>query len=242
MAEKKIVNIPEDDFQILKPFFTQYNSRDLNTINTIVLHWTAGSKLSNDIKTLNSNKLGYHFLIEKNGKITQGAKLNKRIGHSGFSYGPNGRDVNTYSIGISFSMLGILPDGSEDKFTDEMYNSLKNLILDLKLSLPNLKYITGHHWISPGRKIDPYTFDFSKIVRDSEIKKIGIEIWKTGYAPFPDGLSDCECIKFGDLNSGNKWCKKSKGECRGQGDERYSERALSTKVSDQSFLPDTSSE
>ena len=145
------------------------------------------------------------------------------------SYGPNGPYTNSTSIGISF----VKTESSE--FTEEMFDSCYKLILDLKLSLPNIQFITGHHWVSPGRKSDPYTFDFDRL-----INKLGsgFELWKTGYFPFPTALSNCKCIKYDKYGN----CIKSVGSCKGPGGERYSERRLSTEVYDVSFQSDEDTE
>lgn len=237
MAEQNLVNIPEEDFGLLEPFFNRTRTRSVNVVNTIVFHWTAGATISNDVTTLRGNNLGYHFLIEKNGNIIQGAALTDVVSHGGNSYGPNGKFVNQNSIGISFSMRGII-DGVEEEFTTQQYNSALSLVLDLKIAAPNLKYITGHHWVSPGRKIDPYTFDFNKLISEDKIKSLGLELWKTGYKPFPMGLSSgCSCIEGQIDSNGN--CKKSKGNCEGPGGYGYSERNLNQVVSDLSFPDDT---
>ena len=219
-------------FRLIKPYFTNTRKRDTSVIDTIVLHWTAGASLSSDIKTLKQKNYGYHFLIDKSGRVYQGSPLNKVISHSGSSYGPNGKYVNGHSIGISFSMKGT--EGASE-FTNEMYNSCSELILNIKRSLPNLKYITGHHWVSPGRKIDPYTFDFLRLMN---VLGSGFKLWKTGYSPFPDGLTDCKCIKKD--TKGN--CTKSSGRCKGVGNYGYSERNLSTEVSSLSFQSDLDTE
>tara|TARA_R110000851_G_scaffold223291_1_gene376192 strand:+ start:4120 stop:4776 length:657 start_codon:yes stop_codon:yes gene_type:complete len=210
-------NLSGNIFNLIKPFFNG-KTRDISNVDTVVLHWTAGANLSSDITTLKSKNYGYHFLIDKSGQIYQGSALNKKLSHSGHSYGPQGNFVNGHSIGISFSMRGILSDGTEDEFTDAMYTSCINLIKDIKLGVPTLKYITGHHWISPGRKIDPYTLDFNRLMGGIGN---GFELWKTGDSPFPEGLSD---------------------NFVGAGDYKYSIDALSTVVRSEFFQSDLETE
>jgi len=109
----------------------------------------------------------------------------------------------------------------DEGFSDNMYTVCTNLISTLKGSIPTLKYITGHHWVSPGRKIDPHTFDFGKLSSSlgSEFK-----VWKTEDSPFPEGLT------------------KKGTDYIGPGDNEYSKKSLSTEVSDQSFNSDLLSE
>tara|TARA_R110000851_G_scaffold250075_1_gene402533 strand:- start:1334 stop:2032 length:699 start_codon:yes stop_codon:yes gene_type:complete len=215
-------------FNLLTQFFKNSRNREPSIINTVVLHWTGGANLTSDIRTLKSRGLGYHFIIDKTGAVFQCAPLNSVVSHAGASYGPNGRYMNGQSVGISFAMTGIK---GPSEFTPEMYETCINLIKNIKRSLPNLKYVTGHHWISPGRKVDPYTFDFDKLM-----SALGnsYQLWKTGFLPFPANLSDCRCIKH-DID-GN--CLKSEGYCGGPDNEGYSERNLSNEVSDLSFPSD----
>lgn len=230
MKTQEFVSLTAEDFALIKPFFRGTKTRNINTIDTVVLHWTAGSSVQNDVNTLLSKGYGYHFLIDQSGVTYQGSPVNKVVSHSGNSYGPGGKFLNGNSIGVSFSMLG--PDVP---FNESMFNACKNLILDLKRSVPTLKFITGHHWISPGRKIDPYTFDFDRLVK---VLGSDFEVWKTGDAPFPSGLSDCKCIEFFP----NGGCKKSIGSCKGPGNFGYSERNLSTEVRSESFQSDLDSD
>ena len=230
MAVQPFVNVKAEDFKIIQPYFVG-RTRDISKVNTIVLHWTAGSSVDSDIRTLKRKNYGYHFIIDKEGKINQGSPVNKNVGHAGNSYGPNGPYTNGTSIGISFSMRGT--KGNRD-FNDKQITACKNLILDLKKSVPSLKYLTGHQWVSPGRKIDPYTFPFDSFIKLPDIAGAGLELWKTGYAPFPEKLSDCKCLE----KRSNGSCKKSKGDCVGPGKERYSERKLSNEISDLTFTSD----
>lgn len=245
MAEQPFISIDGTTYNIIKPFFNPTATRTVEKINTVILHWTAGSSVGGDVRTLQRKGYGYHFLIDKDGTIYQGSPVTKKLSHAGNSYGPNGNYNNTTSVGISFSTRGDeKKEVGSTKFNKAQIKSAITIISDLKALLPNLKYISGHHWVSPGRKVDPYTFPFDELmttpyggifgVWTKTLKSEGLELWKTGYAPFPSGLSDCKCIeKFSDGN-----CKKSTGSCKGPGGYGYSERKLSTEVSDLSFESD----
>lgn len=223
-------NLAATSFNLIKPYFYGRN-RQVSTIDTVVLHWAATTSKNVTINTLRANKYGYHFLIDTSGQVYQGAPLNKVTSHAGDSYGPKGKFVNGHSIGISFLVNGTEGSG---EFNAAMYTSCVNLIKDIKISLPNLKYITGHHWISPGRKIDPYTLDWDLVMNRLGS---GFKIWKTEYAPFPDGLSRCRCVK----RDSNGNCEESVGECKGAGGYGYSKRNLSTVIRDTSFQSDLDS-
>jgi N-acetyl-anhydromuramyl-L-alanine amidase AmpD len=220
-------NLAADMFNLIKPYFKSYKNRPISNVDTVVLHWASSPILSEAITKVKAINLGYHFIIDKDGQVYQGSPLNKFVGHAGNSYGPRGGEANVHSIGIAF----IIRSGKSEDFTEEMYNSCANLIKDIKISIPTLKYITGHHWISPGRKFDPETLNWNTLMN-----KLGSEfkIWKTGYAPFPENLKKCKCVEW-DSN-GN--CKKSVGRCQGSGGYGYSERNLKTRKSDLGFSDD----
>lgn len=239
---KDIKHLTEEEFSHLTtPFLESGRNRDINKIDTIVLHWTGSDNFTVAINALESKGSAYHFIIDNDGSaggvghVTQLIDVRRRAGHAGQSYGPNGIGVNSYSIGISFQTRGYnkaLADSETIK--DEAYKSLVKLLKELFEICPKLKYITGHHWVAPRHRVDPYTFPFEKLMRESFIRDRKMELWKTGYAPFPNGLLDCECIKYEDLNNGQKYCKTSKGRCYGPKtkrgnygpDREFSEREL----------------
>lgn len=210
-----LINVKEELFSIIKPFFglSRNDYRKVEDLDTVVLHWTGYSideslNRVSDVIRANPATKGYHFLIDKNGKIFQGEPLIRKAAHAGESYGPRGWGVNRHSIGVSFQMTAT--DNTRDEFTEEMYQSCLDLILDLKEACPNLKYITGHHWISPRRRVDPYYFDFNSLIKDLRKKNKDFELWKTGYPPFPNDVGGgCKCIE----RTRNGACVKTSGKC-----------------------------
>ncbi len=67
MAGIPIKNIKQNEFNNITPFFRNYKTRDINDIDTVVLHWTAGSTVDGAVRTLLKKGYGYHFLISKDG-------------------------------------------------------------------------------------------------------------------------------------------------------------------------------
>lgn len=63
--------------------------------------------------------------------------------------------VNYFSIGIE--LIGDKTSG----FTSAQYQTLSKLAANIMTRLP-IRYITGHSDIAPGRKTDPWNFDWSK--------------------------------------------------------------------------------
>ncbi len=53
-------------------------------VNSIVIHRTAAPTASSTLNTWKTKKSGAHFLIDKNGKIYQTARLNKKCWHMGY--------------------------------------------------------------------------------------------------------------------------------------------------------------
>ena len=136
---------------------------------TLVIHSTAGSSLSGALSALRAKELSYHALIEKNGQVTKCVPYSRVACHAGKSEGPEGDNVNNYSVGISFVNLN---DGV-DKLTDEQISAAEDLAMALKRQFPTLKWVVNHHGISPGRKFDPRRFDLQSFGA-----KVGLEPWK----------------------------------------------------------------
>lgn len=138
---------------------------------TVVMHASAGSSLAGAVSTLIKRKLSYHYLIEKSGRITKCVPASKVAFHAGESLGPDGKWVNAYSIGISFVNLN---DG-KDPVTIEQYIAARDLIIDLRKQFPELKWVTTHYAISPGRKTDPKPMNLAKL--RAFAKEVGLSPW-----------------------------------------------------------------
>lgn len=96
-------------------------------------------------------RVSAHFLIERDGRLTQFVSCLQRAWHAGQS-SFNGRDnCNDYSIGIEL-------EGTDDQpFTAVQYDRLVALSAALQVAYPLItaERITGHEHIAPGRKTDP---------------------------------------------------------------------------------------
>ena len=98
-----------------------------------------------------------HYIIARDGKIYQLVADKNIAYHAGVSKMPDGRTgVNDFSIGIEIvETKAESPDSAQ-------YSALKNLISYLKGEY-KIKYVLGHSDIAPGRKDDPWNFDWGKI-------------------------------------------------------------------------------
>lgn len=109
----------------------------------IVLHDTAGPTLSGAEATLKQRRLGYHYMIEKDGTTYEYAKPDVQMSHAA---GFNARTV-------SISFVGGYVYGY---VTELQMEAVIRLINErIKPLAPSIRYITGHKHVSPGRKVDP---------------------------------------------------------------------------------------
>ena len=134
----------------------------------IIVHWVAGS-YNSCIETFKHgvNQASAHFVVSKNGDITQMVQLTDRAWHAGKSYTSFGAFANHYTIGIelegppSFVRLKGWPV--------EQIKALIDLCQYIEKNVPTIEFITDHSTISPGRKID---------VKGSTGKKEDVFPWK----------------------------------------------------------------
>ena len=101
-----------------------------------------------------------HFLIERDGAVTQFVSCNHRAWHAGQSLYAGRENCNDFSIGIELEGTDELP------FTDAQYLALGELTQRLLRAYPQMSVerICGHSDIAPGRKTDPGPcFDWARL-------------------------------------------------------------------------------
>ncbi len=132
-------------------------------IDTIIIHSTynpSGTDKFNLNKILSIYKsygVSPHYIIDRTGNIYQLVSDKNIAYHAGKSKTPDGRtEVNNFSLGIE-----IIND-KISKPTDQQYTALNSLSTYLK-SKYSIKYVLGHNQVSPGRKDDPWNFDWGKV-------------------------------------------------------------------------------
>lgn len=107
-------------------------------------------------------KVSAHFMIERDGVVTQFVSCLKRAWHAGRSEFAGRPECNDYSIGIEL-------EGTDDlAFTAAQYDALQQLTQALQRAYPAITQyrITGHEFIAPGRKTDPgLAFDWQRYFR-----------------------------------------------------------------------------
>lgn len=101
-----------------------------------------------------------HFLIERDGTVTQFVSCNARAWHAGVSSFAGRENCNDFSVGIELEGTDELP------FSDAQYQALIGLTRQLLDAYPQLSVerICGHSDIAPGRKTDPGPcFDWARL-------------------------------------------------------------------------------
>lgn len=96
-------------------------------------------------------RVSSHFLIARDGSLTQFVASTARAWHAGLSSYRGRERCNDFSIGIEL-------EGSDDTaFADLQYHTLVQLTRALQSAHP-LRHVAGHEHIAPGRKTDPGPF------------------------------------------------------------------------------------
>lgn len=135
---------------------------------TIVVHCTAGGTFQSAFETLKKRGLSYHYIIDKDGTVHKLVPYNRVAFHAGKSKGPDGGNVNEYSIGVSF----VNRNDGRDPYLGPQIKAFEVLCSALKRAVPTLKWMVGHVDVSLSGKTDPRNFptkDFAE--------KLGFEFW-----------------------------------------------------------------
>lgn len=128
----------------------------------IVLHSTGGSYAGAISWLCNpESKVSAHYVIAKDGRITQLCDTSEATWHAGKSRWNLHKDINDISIGVELEHWD-----NVSRWTDEQINScayIVSLLMD-KWNIPE-QNIVGHKDICypRGRKIDPAGFPMSKL-------------------------------------------------------------------------------
>lgn len=115
-------------------------------------------------------RVSAHFLIERDGAISQFVSCLQRAWHAGVSRFEGRENCNDFSLGIELEGTDELP------FTEAQYQALIALSKQLLAAYPSLtlQRICGHSDIAPGRKTDPGpAFDWQRLRQGLTIKERG---------------------------------------------------------------------
>ncbi|HEX7636663.1 MAG TPA: 1,6-anhydro-N-acetylmuramyl-L-alanine amidase AmpD [Noviherbaspirillum sp.] len=112
---------------------------------------------------LRTLKVSAHFLIRRDGRVTQFVSANDRAWHAGVSSFRGRERCNDFSIGIELEGTDFEP------FEAAQYEVLAALTQALRARYP-LADVAGHEHIAPGRKTDPGSFFDWALYRKSLIQ------------------------------------------------------------------------
>lgn len=122
-------------------------------VDCIVLHADAGKTESGTIAWIcdPASKVSYHYLVHRDGAITQLVPADMRAWHAGASSYQGRKNVNDISLGVAFGN-----DQRGEPFRPAQIAAGVALVADLcwEYRIP-LTRITTHAAIAPGRKVDP---------------------------------------------------------------------------------------
>ncbi|MEP7162202.1 MAG: N-acetylmuramoyl-L-alanine amidase [Candidatus Moraniibacteriota bacterium] len=140
-----------------------YREASDRSIDTVVIHSSYNASggdvydIDKIIKQYEDYGVGAHYLIGRAGTVYRLVAEKNIAYHAGVSKVPDGRkNVNDFSLGIEL-------DGTETSgYTGKQYDALNALLTDIK-SRYKIKFVVGHADIAPGRKTDPWSFDWKRV-------------------------------------------------------------------------------
>jgi N-acetyl-anhydromuramyl-L-alanine amidase AmpD len=167
--------------------FHKINQQNVDAPSMIVLYYTGVPKNETlSIFTNPKTEKSYHYLIDKNGGITQIVPESKRAWHAGNAYWKGDQDINTISIGIGIENIGyhwknehpnngvVIPGSNEQwypfdhKAINALIPALKSLIQKYKI-LPSM--IVGQSDVRIGLNAPGPFFPWKKLAQH------GIGMW-----------------------------------------------------------------
>lgn len=128
---------------------------DIIVVHSTYFHGPDSFSVSGILKQFKQNNVCAHYIIGRGGQIYLAVKENSIAYHAGVSKlpGTNRTSINSSSIGIE------IIDTPHTPPTDAQYESLVQLVEEIKKRHP-IKYIVRHSDIAPGRKTDPWMFQW----------------------------------------------------------------------------------
>lgn len=130
-----------------------HNSRGSHEVQVIVLHADASPSERGCLTWIQSSasKVSYHVLIGRDGTVYTCVPYDRRAWHAGKSEWNGIKDVNSVSIGISWSNR----NNGVEPLTEAQKVAMKAVIADIRHRYGKVLPVTTHAQIAPGRKTDP---------------------------------------------------------------------------------------
>ena len=115
-----------------------------------------------ELESLRGVRVSSHFLITRDGGITQFVSCRDRAWHAGVSRFNGKVRCNDFTIGIELEGTDFVP------FEERQYLSLEKLLKSISAAYP-IEFVVAHSDIAPERKTDPGPyFDWVRLMRDKE--------------------------------------------------------------------------
>src|SRR3546814_302082 len=154
----------KDSLLVLPAGFIPTSNFNLRKPNFVVIHHTAQNSCEQTYRTftLPRTQVSAHYVICKDGTVTQMLNDYLRAWHGGRGKWGNVTDLNSVSIGIE------LDNNGYESFSPMQINSLLVLLdtLKEKYNIPAANFI-GHADMAPTRKQDPNArFPWKKLARE----------------------------------------------------------------------------
>lgn len=99
--------------------------------------------------SLQGLRVSSHFVIARDGQVTQFVDLHNRAWHAGVSSFQGRPGCNDFSVGIE------LEGCVTDDYAPRQIHSLTEVCIRIKKKIPFLTWVAGHSDIAPDRKTDP---------------------------------------------------------------------------------------
>ncbi|MFZ2193763.1 MAG: N-acetylmuramoyl-L-alanine amidase [Candidatus Moraniibacteriota bacterium] len=170
--KKNIPDVVKEEIQEVKSSTLKITDKLVNwgfqkssgrKIDTIIIHSSYDAigddpySVSGLIAEYKSYGVAPHYLIDRKGQIYRLVRDYDIAYHAGESKMPDSRTgVNGFSLGIEMMTT------KTEKLTQDQYDSLNKLIKSLKGEY-KINNILGHNQIAPGRKDDPWNFNWDKV-------------------------------------------------------------------------------
>ncbi|MEK7549697.1 MAG: N-acetylmuramoyl-L-alanine amidase [Patescibacteria group bacterium] len=159
---KKVSGGPSIISRLMSSGYAKSSGRKIDTVVIHSSYDALGSdpySVSGLIKEYESYGVSAHYLIDRKGNVYRLVEDTNIAYHAGSSTMKDGRsNVNNFSIGIEMMNL----DDGKSEYTSAQYASVNSLVSSLK-SQYAITSVVGHDDIAPGRKTDPWNFDWKKL-------------------------------------------------------------------------------
>lgn len=162
----EIIPLMPEDKEIAWKRSPNFSKRNNRKVEAIILHHTGSFNANGELAWMCNPeaKVSAHYLIDREGNITQMVRDEHVAWHAGKSELNGRKYVNNFSVGIELT-----GDTVKKPLTEDQYGSLIWLVRKLadKYNV-DASNIVSHREIAPGRKVDldPANFNWEKFYAD----------------------------------------------------------------------------